>query len=127
MISAEELGIDAAEAASRWAFLEFGPEDVELLRSVHDELGAYRDSLTTSFYDHLFQEPELASMLGSGPQLDSLRRVQGSYFESLTSGEYGTQYVQSRVRVGAVHQLIGLKPKWYVGAIPTVRRRSKPA
>jgi PAS domain S-box-containing protein len=116
MISAEELGIDAAEAASRWAFLEFGPEDVELLRSVHDELGAYRDSLTTSFYDHLFQEPELASMLGSGPQLDSLRRVQGSYFESLTSGEYGTQYVQSRVRVGAVHQLIGLKPKWYVGA-----------
>lgn len=116
MISAEELGIDAAEAASRWAFLEFGPQDVELLRAVHDGLGEYRDSLTASFYEHLFKEPELAGMLGTGPQLDSLRRVQGSYFESLTGGEYGPEYVQTRVRVGAVHQRIGLKPKWYVGA-----------
>jgi rsbT co-antagonist protein RsbR len=48
--------------------------------------------------------------------LDRVKRLQKEYFLRLTEGEYGSDYVANRLRIGTVHEHINLAPKWYLGA-----------
>jgi hypothetical protein len=48
--------------------------------------------------------------------LERLKQTQAAYFDSLTAGDYGPDYILHRLRVGIVHQRIGLGPQWYWGA-----------
>lgn len=90
---ARALGIDEGEVAHRKAFLEFGEADV-----------------------HLLEFDETRRFIPDAESLDRLKRTQATYFETLTAGDYGPKYILDRLRVGIVHQRIGLEPKWYIGA-----------
>ncbi len=111
-----EMGIEAAEVAVRKAFLEFTDADVELLKSLHVCLESHRDVFSVAFYNHLQRFPEIAPLIGDAQNLERLKRMQSAYFSQLTQGEYGLDYVEQRLRVGMMHQRIGLTPKWYIGA-----------
>jgi len=111
-----ECGLDDDEVERRKAFLELTPADVAILREIHEPLLRRRPQFTLAFYDHLREVPELRRWLGDEDTLTRLRASQTRYFEQLTAGDYGEDYVHSRLRVGAVHQQIGLAPKWYLGA-----------
>jgi PAS domain S-box-containing protein len=110
------MGLDAQEMASRLEFLEFTGHDVARLREVHEAMLAWRETFTSGFYEHLLQVPELRRLLDVPGRVESLKRHQGHYFDSITGGDYGAQYLESRVKVGEAHQRIGLAPKWYIGA-----------
>ncbi|MCA1248619.1 EAL domain-containing protein [Massilia sp. MS-15] len=112
---AREIGLDQDEVAARKAFLELGEDDVETLRDVHGLLAMHRDLFSERFYAHLMSFPQLRAMLGGGVEA-RLRRVQASYFDSLTAGDYDEDYIRERLRVGATHERIGLDQKWYIGA-----------
>jgi len=112
----KEMGIDPDEVASRKAFLEFTDADAALLKELHARLEAERDSFSEAFYDHLRRFPEIVPLLGDAEKLERLKRTQSAYFSQLTEGEYGVDYVEHRLRVGMVHQRVGLTPKWYIGA-----------
>ncbi len=113
---ASDIGLDAQEIAIRKRFLEFSDKDVALLKSLHDKLEPEGDRFTAAFYEHLLQFEPLRTLIGDESGLARLRRAQSAYFSSLTAGEYGDAYVLHRLGVGAVHQRIGLDPKWYLGA-----------
>lgn len=111
-----ELGLDEAEIGARRAFLEFGPADVRQLRALHPHLDQARGRFIDAFYAHLLRFPELRALL-STPELQArLRHKQTDYFERLTGGDYGWDYINDRLRVGLTHQQIGLQPQWYLGA-----------
>ncbi|MBI5330018.1 MAG: EAL domain-containing protein [Betaproteobacteria bacterium] len=107
---------DAAEVAERKTFLEFTDADAERLSRLHAVLQASEDSFVQRFYDHLFQFPRLQTLLPDQDSLERLKRTQAQYFSRLTEGDYGADYVADRLRVGRVHQHVGLEPKWYIGA-----------
>ena len=111
-----EMGIDAQEIALRKAFLEFTPQDVGLLRSIHGQLKQHGYSFTTAFYDHLLSFVPLQDLLPDSGTLDRLKQSQSTYFCALTAGDYEEPYVKDRLHVGMVHQRVGLEPKWYIGA-----------
>lgn len=113
-----EMGITADEIALRKEFLEFGEFDVELLREIHEQIKQthFDDVFTDLFYRHLRSFPELQKFIPDDATVNKLKVVQSQYFKRLTAGEYGENYVMDRLRVGYVHQQIGLKPKWYTGA-----------
>lgn len=112
----QSLGLDAKEIAQRKAFLELTHEDEARLLRVHTLLGDRASSFTDAFYEHLQQFDAMKRLLKAEGQLDRLKHVQGRYFNTLTAGEYGPDYVRDRLRVGVVHQRIGLEPNWYLGA-----------
>jgi diguanylate cyclase (GGDEF)-like protein len=112
----KEMGLDSAEVAVRKAFLEFTEADASLLKELHDRLEAERNSFSEAFYNHLKRFPEIVPLLGDGEKLERLKRTQSAYFSQLTEGEYGSDYVEHRLRVGMAHQRAGLTPKWYIGA-----------
>ncbi len=110
------LSFDAHDIAERKAFLELTQQDASRLAELHAGLAPVGDAFTTAFYRHLLSFEGLRSLLADEQSLAQLKRAQSEYFCSLTAGEYGDAYVENRVRVGRVHQRIGLEPKWYIGA-----------
>ncbi len=117
-ILARGMGITPEEIELRKQFLELGESDVALLCEIHGRIGHthFDDVFTDLFYQHLRSFPELQKFLPDDATVAKLRTLQSQYFRRLTAGEYGEEYVLDRLRVGHVHQRIGLKPKWYTGA-----------
>ncbi|MDP3744986.1 MAG: EAL domain-containing protein [Methylotenera sp.] len=113
---AQELGIDDAEIAHRKSFLEFTDADVELLRQLHAHMLESSEDFSVTFYEHMLRFPEMSALVPNAEALERLKKSQSTHFSQLSGGEYGEQYVQQRLRVGAVHQMVGLDPKWYIGA-----------
>ncbi|GJI90511.1 EAL domain-containing protein [Duganella hordei] len=113
--SAGDMMPSPGEIALRLRYLELGADDLALLRRIHPLLQPRLEPVIEAFYTHLLSMPVLRPLLGDGAALARLRRVQAGYFRSLTAGDYGDDYVRNRLRVGLVHQRIGLAPVWYLG------------
>jgi diguanylate cyclase (GGDEF)-like protein/PAS domain S-box-containing protein len=113
---ARSIGIDAQEIVRRKAFLEFDETDVSLLTELHARLQDVSRHFVNDFYTHLTKFKETRRFIPDAPSLERLKQTQAAYFDSLTAGDYGPEYILHRLRVGIVHQHIGLEPKWYIGA-----------
>jgi diguanylate cyclase (GGDEF)-like protein len=113
-----DLGLSGAEIAERKSFLDLGDDDVRLLVDLHALLERHgvRESFIDKFYSHLLAFPGTRVFLRDTATVERLKHVQSAYFDSLTAGDYGPDYVRHRVRVGLAHERIGLDPKWYLGA-----------
>jgi diguanylate cyclase (GGDEF)-like protein/PAS domain S-box-containing protein len=111
-----EIGIDENELSTRRAFLSFDEQDANALKALHDLLEIHRGKLTEIFYDHLLRFPELRPLLGDEAKLAYLKQAQEKYFSQLTSGCYDLSYVENRLKIGLVHQRVGLTPKWYMSS-----------
>jgi diguanylate cyclase (GGDEF)-like protein/PAS domain S-box-containing protein len=111
-----ELGLDEAEIARRKAFLEFDAADARLLHEQHGRLHTARARFIDAFYAHLLRFDSTRTLIATPELQAGLRHKQSQYFDSLSGGEYGQDYVLDRLRVGLTHQRIGLDPQWYLGA-----------
>jgi diguanylate cyclase (GGDEF)-like protein/PAS domain S-box-containing protein len=108
--------IDGSDIAERKAFLELGAGDSERLGSLHALIEPAKNAFTEAFYGHILSFEPMRRLMPDDPSLAPLREAQSAYFSRLTAGDYGDEYVANRLRVGHVHQRIGLEPKWYIGA-----------
>lgn len=111
-----KMGINDAEVAMRKEFLEFTEADAAVLKELHSLLEQESCPFSEAFYRHLQNFPQLLPLLGNAKMLDHLKQTQSVYFSQLTEGEYEAEYVENRLRVGMVHQRVGLTPQWYIGA-----------
>lgn len=110
-----EMEIDAEEIARRKAFLEFGSDDAEALRSLREVARKYADPVIDEFYRHILSFEETSAFFRDPKVLERVKQQQKEYFLRLTEGEYGPDYVANRLRIGTAHERIGLAPKWYLG------------
>ena len=107
---------DPATSRQYRAYLEFDEHDAQLLRDVHPYLKAHQSEVVLSFYEHLLGFPRLQRLLDDRHAFVRLKHLQAEYFDSLTAGDYDAAYERNRVRVGLVHQHVGLEIRWYIGA-----------
>jgi signal transduction histidine kinase len=110
-----QVGVDDAERAQRLAFLGWGPEDEERLAEVRAFAHAHVDEIVDAFYDHLLRFDETRVTLGDAKQIKRLKELQREYFLRMIEGRLDAEYFESRLRVGAAHARIDLKPHWYLG------------
>lgn len=112
-----QLHLTEEEIELRKRWLEFGQEDEQLLKDNVDHIVESEiDNLIESMYSHFLSFEDTKSFFPDEQTLHRAQRAQHHYFERLTKGEYGSQYVDDRLRVGSTHQRIELDPKWYIGA-----------
>ncbi len=112
---APKMGISPAEVEQRKAFLEFGAADVERVASIDGLARAYADPVIGEFYEHLLAFEETAVFFDDPAVLEHVTRMQKEYFLGLTSGDYGEDYIENRLTIGAVHEQVGLPVKAYLG------------
>lgn len=113
---AREIGLDSDDIAQRKATLELNDADIALLRKIHTRILPYQTDLVDAFHEYLTQFTTLRELLGDAEKSSRLKLAHVAYFNRMTEGTYDESYVKDRLRVGIVHQLIALEPKWYVGA-----------
>lgn len=112
----EQIGITEPEIRKRKQWLQFGDEDVDRLRDINPVASEYADQVIDSLYEHFMSFPDTAAFFQDPETLTRVKALQKEYFFRLTEGEYDREYVENRLKIGAVHGRIGLDPKWYLGA-----------
>ncbi len=111
------LKLTEAEIDLRKRWLEFAPEDEQIIQDEIDSLVADSiDSLIEGMYAHFLSFEETRSFFSDESTLSRAQQSQKKYFERLTKGDYGLDYVDDRLHVGATHHRVDLDPKWYIGA-----------
>ncbi|HWJ95149.1 MAG TPA: EAL domain-containing protein, partial [Telluria sp.] len=113
---AREIGLDGHEIEARKRFLELTDDDCRVLAEVHALIAQDGAGLADGFYEHVLSFPQLRELVPDDATEQRLHHSQSAYFSRLTCGQYDEAYVLDRLRVGAVHERIGLQPKWYIGA-----------
>jgi rsbT co-antagonist protein RsbR len=111
-----EMQIDLHEVNRRKQFLEFHDEDVDVLRGLNEMAQRYADPVIDDLYRHFLSFDETRAFFQDPRVLERVKRLQKEYFLRLTQGDYGSEYVMNRLRIGTVHEHINLAPKWYLGA-----------
>lgn len=111
-----EADLPPEEIARRKQWLEFGEADEARLEQLNDLAAEYADEVIDDLYDHFLAFPETRSFFEDPQVLDYVKAMQKAYFLRLTQGRYDETYVNERLKIGAVHEQIGLDVKWYLGA-----------
>ncbi len=111
----EDSAINAEELLRRKDFLEIGDDDVKRLTGINDLARRYADSVIEDFYKHLLGFQDTRAFFQDPQTLQRVKNAQKEYFLRLTQGNYDVAYTQNRLRIGAIHERIGLPMKLYLG------------
>ena len=112
-----DLGINDADVEQRKSFFGLDEQDATALKALHEPFTRdLQQRFTDAFYVHLQNFDETRELLRDDDRVERLKQSQAAYFNRLTAGDYGIEYVQDRLKVGVAHERIGLSPRWYIGA-----------
>lgn len=113
---ASQFTIDERELRSRRAFFELTDEDLRRLAALRPFAERHLDEITEAFYELLMGHLETRRFFPDEGTVRRVKRMQREYFLGLFEGRCDLPYALNRLRVGAVHERIGMAPKWYIGA-----------
>lgn len=113
----ETMGFDDSVIADRKDFVGFGVRDVKLLKALHAPVAKHADRIVDGFYENVEGHPELLAVIeGASSSIDRLKSAQKKYLLELFEGDYDRAYFERRLKIGKVHNEIGLTPRWYLGS-----------
>jgi rsbT co-antagonist protein RsbR len=110
------LKLDQAELESRRAFFELTDADLARLAGLRSFADKVTDATVDEFYKLLLSHVETRKFFPDELTVRRVKRTQREYFLGLFAGRCDLAYMEDRLRVGAVHEQIGLSTKWYLGA-----------
>lgn len=111
------MGIDAAEQASRKKFVDFGEEDVRALMAMRPVIQRHADAIVDTFYANVERYNELTKIINdAGSNIERLKTTQKRNLLEMFDGDYGEAYFERRLKIGVIHNRIGLSPRWYLGS-----------
>ncbi|HZY30548.1 MAG TPA: globin-coupled sensor protein, partial [Candidatus Methylomirabilis sp.] len=111
------MGVDRRDQEVRKKFVRFTEQDVRCLKELEVFAKTHVDEIVEEFYANLLQFDEMKAIFrNTGVSVESLKATQRQYILELFSGAYDEDYFERRLRIGAVHNRIGLSPRWYLGA-----------
>lgn len=109
-----KLGTD--ELQQRLEFLDWGAADVERLGAVAGDARPLNNAYVDELYETLGRFSEPARILNDPATVGRLKEHQRNYYQRLFSGDIDDDYLRDRVRIGQVHEQVGVELKWYLGA-----------
>ena len=114
LIDSMTPGVD--EIQSRKDVLDFTERDSQLLKELGPLLAPHEEAFADLLSQHWELHPEIGSGLTNPEQLSQLKHKQRDYFKQIFVGDYGPDYIRSRLQVGVAYQQIGIEPRWYLSA-----------
>ena len=110
------MKLDTALISSRADYIGITATDRATLAAMRPVVQAASGAVMDDFYQWFQSQPATAALVNAGA-LARLRHQVASYWDELTRADFGTSYAASRVRVGVIHERIGLTPEWYVAGL----------
>jgi diguanylate cyclase (GGDEF)-like protein/PAS domain S-box-containing protein len=112
----QHIGLDPKEIGQRLRFLDWSAADVEQLSRHGAGLQPAHAGFLEQLYRRLGEFPATAAIVNDPATISRLKHSQGNYYQRLWNGPYDRDYVLDRLRIGWIHQKIGVELKWYLGA-----------
>ena len=112
----EQMKITEREIENRKDLFDITSDDEMALRTYRDSVVGALDEIVGAFYAEQVQNSEIAMIIGDA---ETLRRLQGMmrrYVTELFQGQFDTDYVNNRLRIGKIHHRLGVTPKLYLSA-----------
>ncbi|MDH5395128.1 MAG: GGDEF domain-containing protein [Gammaproteobacteria bacterium] len=114
---AEQLQISAHEINYRKKLLGFTQNDVNNLLAYKPIIVKHIDGIIKNFYDFMTSFSEVSLIIGDAETLRRLSSAMHRYVLDLFDGVYDENYVNKRLRIGLVHNRIGVPPELYMSGI----------
>ncbi len=111
------MRIHELEIQIRKDMVDFMKHDAELLKECGNFIRVEIDDIVAQFYTRLVENDDMDRIIGNADTLERLHRSMRQYIYELFDGFYGMNYVNSRLRIGMVHQRIGLELKYYSASV----------
>jgi hemoglobin-like flavoprotein len=100
-------------------FVDFNAQDAAHLKSLAPLVEQHGPAITDRFYDTLGALEETARIIAG--RVDALKKTHRQYLAELCSGDYGEDYFTRRSRIGQVHVVMGIDPRFVEGVMSTIR------
>jgi len=117
----EKMKISDVEVLHRMELLDLSKKELKLLFSHKPIIEDNIDVIVDEFYEKQTEVDEISLLIGDADTLMRLRSAQRKYVIDLFSGNYDSEYVNNRLRIGMVHKRIGVEPKLYLSAVRTLK------
>jgi diguanylate cyclase (GGDEF)-like protein len=117
---AVQLKITRQDIRRRKELLGFTEEDAKTLSEFKPDIDLSVSSIVDEFYDDQVTKPEIERTIGDSGTLGRLKHHMSNYILDMFSGIYDDVYVLSRLRIGLVHDRIGVPPMLYISSIRTL-------
>lgn len=98
--------------------LDFLRIDAEAKKNMDDFYSSVKGDvpdIINEFYQHLSRFDETQGIINSHSDVATLTEAQSGHWENMFSGNFDESYVKQALKVGRVHEVIGLEPRWYLG------------
>jgi len=99
--------------SQRRDYLGLSEEDVVHLRALRPVIRERSETVISEFYAHVATVPDLAALVPESVSA-RLHQVAVDYWTELVDGGFDRPYAASRMRIGVVHEQIGLTTDWYL-------------
>ncbi|MEC7702261.1 MAG: globin-coupled sensor protein [Pseudomonadota bacterium] len=99
----------------RLRFLNINEDVRNDLRAIEPIISQDLSAVLTEFYELIGEWPELNKFFADQAQKDHAKGAQEKHWATIVQGNFDDTYHQSVLRVGNVHNRIGLEPRWYIG------------
>ena len=107
--------LDPEEIAERFRFLDWQEEDAKRLSAAAQRMEPAQQAFVDHLYRHLERFTTPSALLRMPEVTARLKQSQIEYYQRLWAGPYDDDYVNGRLRIGVIHQKVGLELKWYLG------------
>lgn len=113
----DQLNLTEHEIAHRKHLFDFTEEDVQRLMACHGHMAANVEKVVATFYQQQLQKAEVAAVINDADTLRSLHDTFKQYLLELCAGDYGSEYVNRRLRIGKIHKRMDISPKLYMSSL----------
>ncbi len=111
------MQITEQDILQRKELLSFTVNDCLVLRACAEWITPLIPNIVSELYLQQTQIDEIAKLIGDQQTLINLHSAMSQYIADLFSGNYDLSYVEKRLRVGKVHQRIGVSSKLYLSGV----------
>ena len=111
-IVSEPKKISKQDFRERMEFIGMDLDARESLKKISPVIEASMSQVLDAFYAKIAEWPQLEVMFKDQQHKNSAKNMQMQHWLGIASATYGDDYVRSVLTVGAVHNRIGLEPRW---------------
>jgi PAS domain S-box-containing protein len=108
------LAVDGV--GDRRAFLALDQERLALLRTLEPVIAGALPAVLDDFYRFFTTHPQTARLVPAHA-VPQLQQQVAAYWREFATGAFDRPYAASRMRVGMMHERIGLSPQWYLSGL----------
>ncbi|MCU7905130.1 MAG: GGDEF domain-containing protein [Candidatus Thiodiazotropha sp. (ex Epidulcina cf. delphinae)] len=117
----EQMHISDVDILHRMELLSLSKKELDLLSSHKPIIEGKLDEIVGEFYEKQTEIDEISTLIRDVDTLRRLQAAQRKYIIDLFSGHYDGEYVNNRLRIGMIHERIGVEPKLYLSAVMSLK------